>query len=104
MKDGAFELSHESILSRLNEPSAPDDRIYIVAGNNQQAHWHARNAGLSSKQWVYVGSDRSLRGKRPGFRYWLVGTWKDRCDMLQILNGMDYLGAVKWSPKELLEA
>lgn len=98
MKYDDLDLSIEAIRHRLSEPVPPDDRVYIAAKNFSQARWHAMHAGLSSKQWVYVSSERSLRGRRPGFRYWLVGEWIAHRDAVEILKVLDYLMAVRWDP------
>ncbi len=58
-------------------------RLFIVAGDYQQAvHW-AREWGLEPPEWRYVTNQETLLGTH-GARYALAGTWYERSDWPQI--------------------
>ncbi len=73
----------ENLLLVIEKCMNSEDRIYIVAGNYEEAENFAKQNGIKKHQLFYVSNSDQLRGIR-NQRILFCGRWKTRMDLSRI--------------------
>lgn len=60
------------------------NKVFILAGTNEQAQRLARLHDMARHEWTYVIDHHNLLGMRQ-LTLWLYGTWRDRPEATEII-------------------